>query len=152
LTPRKDPKDLLKTGRKTVFQEKYIDKAYDMALLGLTDKGLARVFEVTEQTITLWKKKYPKFFASLKRGKEEADAKIVKSLHERASGYKHKETKVFMHEGQIVEAEITKHCPPDPTSMIFWLKNRQPKQWRDKIESENTNTEKIEITFIEVGK
>ena len=27
-----------------------------------------------------------------------------------------------------------KEYPPDSTSMIFWLKNRNPKQWRDKVD------------------
>ena len=35
-------------------------------------------------------------------------------------------------QGEITETDITKHYPPDPTSMIFWLKNRRPDRWRDK--------------------
>jgi hypothetical protein len=26
----------------------------------------------------------------------------------------------------------TKYFPPDPPSIFFWLKNRQPDSWRDK--------------------
>jgi hypothetical protein len=28
-----------------------------------------------------------------------------------------------------------KHRPPDTTAQIFWLKNRRPGRWRDKIEA-----------------
>ena len=27
--------------------------------------------------------------------------------------------------------EYTEHYAPDPTSCVFWLKNRRPDQWRD---------------------
>jgi hypothetical protein len=30
-----------------------------------------------------------------------------------------------------VVVHYTEHCPPDPTSCIFWLKNRDPDRWRD---------------------
>ena len=40
---------------------------------------------------------------------------------------------------------VDKCYPPDPTSMIFWLKNRQPLVWRDKKEIDlNAMTVKIE--------
>ncbi len=29
---------------------------------------------------------------------------------------------------------VEKQLPPDPTSMIFWLKNRRPEEWRDKTD------------------
>ena len=28
--------------------------------------------------------------------------------------------------------------PPDTTAQIFWLKNRKPDKWRDKVENVNT--------------
>jgi hypothetical protein len=40
--------------------------------------------------------------------------------------------------GRWEYAEYVRHYPPDPTSMIFWLKNRQPQDWRDKQEHEHT--------------
>ncbi|OFI46743.1 hypothetical protein BG262_02795 [Floricoccus penangensis] len=33
---------------------------------------------------------------------------------------------------RIVLFENDKHMPPDTTATIFWLKNRMPKEWRDK--------------------
>ena len=32
----------------------------------------------------------------------------------------------------MVTKVVTKELAPDPTSMIFWLKNRRPDRWRDK--------------------
>ena len=79
------------------------------------------------------------FSESLKDGKDERDERVEKSLLERATGYSHEAVKIFCDkDGHITEAPYTERYPPDPTSMIFWLKNRQPQKWRDKQEHELT--------------
>jgi len=104
---------------------------------GFTDKELADFYKVTDRTIRNWKEdKW--FISSLKEGKELADRKVEKSLFERACGYEHKDVDIKMYEGNIIKTELTKHYPPDPTSMIFWLKNRKPEQWRDKQEVQHS--------------
>jgi hypothetical protein len=45
-------------------------------------------------------------------------------------------------EGAVVETPYTEHYPPDATSMIFWLKNRKPEQWRDKQDVDVTITDR----------
>ena len=32
--------------------------------------------------------------------------------------------------------DYVEHYPPDTTACIFWLKNRQPALWRDKVQQE----------------
>jgi len=130
-------------GQPTKYDASYHDKnAYKLALLGLTDKEMASFFEVTEQTINNWKNAHPQFFESLKKGKEIADAKVSMSLLKRATGYKAKATKFFYDkDAGIVSQDYVEHYPPDPTSMIFWLKNRQPGKWRDKQEISHSLTE-----------
>jgi len=63
---------------------------------------------------------------------------VVESLYHRATGYSHPDVVVTSYQGDVTLTEIEKHYPPDATSMIFWLKNRQPKQWRDKQELEHS--------------
>jgi DNA-binding XRE family transcriptional regulator len=106
-------------------------------LLGATDADLAEFFEVSEQTINAWKKAHKGFLESLKAGKRLADAEVAERLFQRAMGYSHPEEKVFNNQGEIVTHQTTKHYPPDPTSMIFWLKNRDPERWRDKPADES---------------
>jgi hypothetical protein len=97
------------------------------------------MFEVDEATVNRWKLEYPDFCESLKRGKEEADAIVAQKLFHRATGYDCKATKFATHEGRITDSEeYIEHYPPDTTAAIFWLKNRQSKKWRDKIEQEIT--------------
>ncbi len=105
--------------------------------LGATDADLAKIFDVDERTINNWKEADPQFFQSLKTGKDIADAEIERSLFERAKGYSHAAVKIFQHEGQELIVPYTEHYPPDATSMIFWLKNRKPKEWRDRQEHEH---------------
>ena len=141
-------KDKPVMGRPTKFKPEYADLTYKYCLLGATDADLAKFFEVEESTVNNWKIDFPDFLESIKRGKEEADANVAKSLYHRALGYEHPETKIVSYEGQITDQmDVTKHYPPDPTAAIFWLKNRQPDKWRDKIEVDQNISGNIEVTF-----
>ena len=117
-------------GRPTKFTQELAKKIYFLAKFGLTDKQLAEVFDINEVTINRWKSS-EEFSKSLKDSKAEIDAKVENSLFQRAMGYSHPETKVFCNDGEIIETEVIRHYPPDTSSMIFWLKNRQPDRWRD---------------------
>jgi hypothetical protein len=77
--------------------------------------------------------KYPAFAEALKLGKKEADSRTERSLYQRANGYSYNAVKIFMPAGakKPVIVPYVEHCPPDPTSAIFWLKNRDPVHWRD---------------------
>ncbi|MHC4649215.1 MAG: hypothetical protein ACYTBJ_27505 [Planctomycetota bacterium] len=126
-------------GRPTKYREEYCDLAYKFCLLGgATDEKLAKLFEVTESTISKWKLDHPKFSESLKDGKERADAEIVKALFHRAKGYQHPEDKIFLHEGEPVIVPTVKHYPPDTGAACMWLKNRAG--WRDKVDHEISGT------------
>lgn len=100
---------------------------------GFTDKEIASFYKVSEVTINNWKKDKG-FSLALKEGKDLADSKVERALFERACGYQHSDVDIKMYEGHIIQTELVKHYPPDATSMIFWLKNRKPDQWRDKQE------------------
>lgn len=134
-----------KTGRPSKFRPEFIDQAKELALLGLTDAEMARVFDVSEQTLNTWKKEKDGFLASIKAGKDAADAKVAASLFHRALGYSHEEDDIRAVNGEIVITPTVKHYPPDPTSMIFWLKNRQPAKWRDKPSVEESDDAPIPV-------
>ena len=118
-------------GRKSEYREEYAEQALKLCLLGATDKEIAEFFSVSEQTLNSWKKKFPQFLESLKKGKAVADANVASRLYSRAIGYD-------TNEGRITDkVEYIEPYPPDTTAAIFWLKNRQPAKWRDKKEVEN---------------
>ncbi|MFD0965279.1 helix-turn-helix domain-containing protein [Seminibacterium arietis] len=89
-------------------------------------------FSVDEATINRWKLEHSDFYESIKKGKMLADANVAERLYKRALGYEAPDVDIRVINNQIVETSLIKHYPPDPTSAIFWLKNRQPEKWRDK--------------------
>lgn len=129
-------------GRPTKYKEEYTEQVFKLCLLGATDERLADFFDISESTLNLWKKEYPKFSEAIKKGKDEADARVAESLYNRALGYSHPEDKIFNVQGkegpEPLIVPTIKHYPPDATSAIFWLKNRQKAQWRDKQDLEHT--------------
>ena len=123
-------------GRPTKYKPEFAKQAKNHCLLGATNADLAKFFEVTESTVDLWIATHEEFSGAIKAGREEADNAVAKSLYQRARGYKHKATKFFYDGkvGAVVEAPYVERYPPDATSMIFWLKNRRPDLWRDRVE------------------
>ena len=131
--------------RPTKYKEEYAGQARNYCLLGATDDDLAEFFDVTQKTINNWKKAQVLFLQAIKEGKDVADAKVAASLYDRATGYCHRETKVFCNNGEITTHDVDKHYPPDAASAIFWLKNRSKSKWRDKQEHEHSGD--LGITF-----
>lgn len=126
-------------GRPTDYTPKHVNQAYKLALLGYTDKEIAEFFEIAESTLNLWKEKHPEFMESLKKGKAESDTQVEESLRMRAMGFEKKIDELIVTKDGVVSEQSTKYFPPDPTSAIFWLKNRQPKRWSDSSKVEQTH-------------
>ncbi len=132
-----------KSGQPTKYKPEYENQALILAEKGFTDEDVAKLFKVTRRTIENWKKQFPQFFLSLKKGKKTADQKVVQSLYQRALGYSHPEVHISNHQGKVTKTNIIKHYAPDTTACIFWLKNRDQKNWRDKQEHEHGVTKEL---------
>lgn len=126
--------------RKTSYKKEYAGQAAVACRLGAKDLDLAEMFGVTWRTIQNWKINFPDFNKALTVNKDSADSHVEKSLYQRACGYQVQETEIKVVNGEIIPVDVIKHYPPDPTSMIFWLKNRKPKQWRDRVEQEKESS------------
>jgi len=136
----------LVVGRPTKYKKEYAEQARKLCLLGAIDKGLADFFEVDEATINRWKIEHEFFCESIKKGKIIADAEIANSLYHRAKGYSHPEDKIFNDNGEPLVVPTVKHYPPDTGAAMAWLKNRRPKDWRDKQDIEHSG----EVTTINI--
>ena len=97
---------------------------------GLTDEQIANNLAISIDTFYKYKKKYPEFSESLKRGKEIVDYEVENALLQNALN------------GNI-------------TAQIFWLKNRKPRQWKDKVnivdESNKETLEKLDEVLKGLG-
>lgn len=119
-------------GRPTKYKPEYVEQAKKLTALGAKLEDLAEFWGVNLSTVTLWQKQKPDFDVAIKTARRVKDSQVERSLLERATGYSHPETRVIVIDGKAEKVEITKHYPPDTTACIFWLKNRQPQDWRDK--------------------
>lgn len=129
-------------GRPSRYKPEFADQAKKLCKLGMIDKELAEFFGVSEQTLNAWKKAHPEFLESLKGGKALADAEVAAKLFHRATGYEHPDSDIKVINNKVVITPMVKHYPPDTTAAIFWLKNRQPKKWRDKPEGTDGEDDK----------
>ena len=134
-----------KTGRPSKFKPEFIEQAKNYASLGATDEQMASFFDVHLSTFYEWKIKQPKFRDALIISKVTYDSLIERSLAERARGYSCMEDKIFFKDGKATIMPTVKHYPPDTTACIFWLKNRQPDEWRDVQHHDNTNRSENEL-------
>jgi hypothetical protein len=84
--------------------------------------------------------KHPQFGDALKVGKKEADERVERSLYQKAVGYSFDSVKIFMPAGAKapIYAPYIEHVPPSDVACIFWLKNRDPANWRDAWQVEHT--------------
>lgn len=104
---------------------------------GLIDEQIAHNMGITTKTLYEWKNKYGEISEALKKGKEVIDRQVENALLKRALGYAYDET---TYEDGVEIKRVTKEVAPDTTAQIFWLKNRKPAEWRDKIEQQQTVT------------
>ena len=134
-------------GPKSNFGKVNPDAVKLMCERGFTDDEIRQCLHVSDRTWDRWKKKNTEFYNEVRDWKIRADRNVEKSLYERAKGYTCPETKPQWVQddngGRWEYADLEKHYPPDPTSMIFWLKNRQPEKWRDKQEINNSHSGEI---------
>ena len=93
---------------------------------GLTDEQIAHKMGIGYSTLKIWKSKYIAILAALKKGKEVIDYKVENAL-------------------------LNSALEGNTTAQIFWLKNRRPDKWRDKINDvdgqENTQTPQVNINI-----
>ncbi|CAM3777895.1 helix-turn-helix domain-containing protein [Alkalicoccus chagannorensis] len=128
-------------GRKNKYDELDIADRLDLVegwkRDGLSDEQISKNLGVSYQTLKEWKKKYPAFLAAIKKGKEVSDYELENVLHRRATGYYYTEETVT-NKGDVVTVEKYEH--PNPTSLIFALKNRLPEKYSDKQNVEHSGT------------
>lgn len=100
-------------GRPTIYNPEYDKQAFQLCLLGATDKEMADIFKISEKTLNNWKQQHDSFVQSLAEGKAAADAKVAHSLYLRA-------------------------LDGDTKACIYWLNNRRSGNWRNHMSQEVT--------------
>jgi hypothetical protein len=100
---------------------------------GLTDEQIYKNLDISHESFYKYKKEHVEFTDTLKRGKEVIDVMVENALLKSALGYEYEE-EAMTRDGP---ERLRKVAHPNTTALIFWLKNRKPKEWRDKHEIES---------------
>ncbi len=119
-----------------------------------TDQELAGKLGIARSTLAKWVKTSPEIAESISRGRADVHAveAVEKTLYERALGYTvpvKKAMKVrhvkYSDEGrrisedeEIVLVEEEQHVPADVGAIRFFLTNRAPERWQNKVEMDAT--------------
>lgn len=99
-------------GRPTEYRPEYCERVVELGKVGCSKAELARNFDVDRSTLNVWADRYPEFATALNKSSEYAQAWWEEKGRE----------KTFDSEGF------------NATSFIFNMKNRFPKDWRDRQE------------------
>lgn len=93
---------------------------------GLTDEQIAKNIGISRSTFYDWKKRYPDISDTVETNKEAADYQVENALYNLAVGF---------------TDAVGKYHPPNIKAIIFWLKNRNPKSWRDQLTAADLDEE-----------
>ena len=160
MPPRKESQPKKEIGRPNGYKAEYVKTALKLYDKGWTDEEVADFFEISVRTLYRWQVSNPDFCQAIKMGKDAPDDRTERSLYHRANGFEWYEEQPFKlkevrwEDGNRVESErieivkVLKRIPPDPTSAIFWLKNRRKEAWRDKHEVETTQNVNVTVTHV----
>ena len=119
---------------------------------GMVDRELASAMGISRTTLNKWKDKFPQMAAVLKCGKEIADRKVENALFDKCTGktvtlkkplkvkrveYDQKTGKKIAEHEEVIQAEQEEYIPADTKAIQFWLTNRKPDVWKNKVEIDN---------------
>lgn len=133
--------------RPTKYKSEYASIAKKMCELGATDFDIVEALNVARSTFYKWRHEHKAFSDALKVGKTKADERVESALYRKAIGYEYEAVKIFQFQGEEVVVPYKEIQHPDTTAAIFWLKNRQPDQWRDKPEPTDDDKTGEELTI-----
>lgn len=108
---------------------------------GVTLNELAVKMGMDRSYLTKLRHRYPALEEAISTEREIVDHEIENAMFKSATGYMvtEKRTTVIVDsdgkKSQKIET-YDKHVPANSVAQIFWLKNRKPKYWKDKQETE----------------
>lgn len=106
---------------------------------GLTDKDIAeKKIGVSESTFSSWKVRFSVISETLKKGRKPVAEKVENSLYDLCQVQEYTDTIIEEYQdakGNVTGRHIRKtkrQVAPNPTAIIFALKNLKPDKWREK--------------------
>ena len=119
-----------------IYRPKYAEEARKRALMRATDEDLAQHFDIPLATFNEWRATIPEFAEAVRYGRKMGDADVVDGLNQNAAGFSCEAVKIFRPFApgeEPIRAGYIQHRPPHTPAGIFWLVNRLPDEWRQKV-------------------
>lgn len=108
-------------------------KVRGWARKGLTNDQIAENMGIDRATLYKWAQKYVDFSDALKSTKEITVYEVENALYKAALGYFVEETITTVTSTGKSHTEIRKKwIAPNTTAQIFYLKNKDPENWRER--------------------
>ena len=114
-------------GRPSKYDESFCDQVIDLGKQGLSITQIAFELDIHKDTLYDWKKTKPEFSDAIKKARDYAQGFWENALRTAALG--------MNPEG----------VTPNPTLMIFQMKNRCPDEWREKQVQEHVGKDDSEL-------
>ena len=139
------------------YNEKYHDDwAWSLAIKGSTHKEIAEAFGISRRTFEYWLTDHPSLAAAVTEGKEIADAKVERSLYQRAIGMEVTDSENIVEmdrngNPKPLKVKTTKkRLAPDTMAIMYWLNNRKRGEWmqKQKFELEASNESETDVVIV----
>ena len=141
------------------FENRYNPKLHPIVVKLMMQNGMGRkqiveTLGMSDETFNKWMHKYPDFKKAVQEGRKPIDENVVNALYKSAIGYEYYEIqyepkKLTAKEREEAEDNgrypknklvktkvVKKRMYPNVIAQIFWLKNRLPEMWRDKVDTQ----------------
>lgn len=122
------------SGSRLVFLPDHLDQVRAIAMRGLSDDEMAAVFGIDPGLIESWRQFYPSFDEAIQEGRTNADANVVAALYQNAVGYERDVDEVVKTRRGAEVVTVKKFYPGETNAQKYWLNNRQPTNWGDKVQ------------------
>lgn len=142
------------------YVKEYAARARELCTRGAGESDLAAAFGVSVWAIKLWRTVHEDFAKAVLIGREQADDRVTTALYDRCVGHYFEAVKpVVVPQGRgepaaIEDYHYREYVPPDVGACRYWLNNRRPELWRERVENvvtsrsdptEYTDSELMEI-------
>jgi len=124
---------------------------------GASQEEIAEKLHVASSTFRKYRKDYPELEEAFQIGDEAAVEEVQAALFKCATGQTvkiKKQVKVKNADGseKLEEVEEEQYVAPNPTAIMFYLKNKRPTLWNEKLTVDAEMSGGIEICFDHLGK
>lgn len=123
------------------WKDVYLLQATQLTKLGLTDTQICKVWDISVETLNVWKNKHEGLYDALQKGKMQANGEVAEALFKAAIGYEYEEDAITSYQGEVTVTRVKKYKGPNPWACARILEIKDRPNWSviQKSESIHTN-------------